>query len=79
VPLGRSGKKQASVRCFTKSGDTVPTERLFCRTSLSPTDPVNSDTALIEVALANIAVADDYADWLLTSYSSLGGDGWSFQ
>ena len=25
-----------------------------------------SDTDLIEVALANIAVADDYADWLLS-------------
>jgi hypothetical protein len=27
---------------------------------------IDSDTALIEVALASIAVADDYADWLLT-------------
>jgi hypothetical protein len=27
---------------------------------------INSDTGLIEVALANIAVADDYADWLLS-------------
>lgn len=27
---------------------------------------INSDTDLIEVALANIAVADDYADWLLS-------------
>ena len=27
---------------------------------------IDSDTALIEVALANIAVADDYADWLLS-------------
>jgi hypothetical protein len=26
---------------------------------------VVSDTALIELALANIAVADDYAEWLL--------------
>ena len=25
---------------------------------------IDSDTELIEVALANIAVADDYADWL---------------
>jgi hypothetical protein len=27
---------------------------------------IHSDTALIEVALASIAVADDYADWLLS-------------
>ena len=27
---------------------------------------INSDTALIELALANIAVEDDYADWLLS-------------
>jgi hypothetical protein len=27
---------------------------------------VVSDTELIELALANIAVADDYADWLLS-------------
>ena len=27
---------------------------------------IDSDTNLIEVALANIAVADDYADWLLS-------------
>jgi len=27
---------------------------------------IDSDTELIEVALANIAVADDYADWLLS-------------
>jgi len=27
---------------------------------------INSDTDLIEVALANIAVDDDYADWLLS-------------
>lgn len=27
---------------------------------------IASDTDLIELALANIAVADDYADWLLT-------------
>jgi hypothetical protein len=27
---------------------------------------INSNTELIEVALANIAVADDYADWLLS-------------
>src|SRR3984957_21319372 len=27
---------------------------------------ISSDTDLIEVALANIAVADDYADWLLS-------------
>lgn len=33
---------------------------------------INSDTALIEVALANIAVADDYADWLLTRRGAVG-------
>jgi hypothetical protein len=27
---------------------------------------IASDTELIELALANIAVADDYADWLLS-------------
>lgn len=27
---------------------------------------IDSDTELIEVALASIAVADDYADWLLS-------------
>ena len=27
---------------------------------------INSDTDLIEVALANIAVEDDYADWLVS-------------
>jgi len=27
---------------------------------------IDSDTDLIEVALASIAVADDYADWLLS-------------
>ena len=27
---------------------------------------INSDTELIELALANIAVEDDYADWLLS-------------
>jgi len=27
---------------------------------------INSDTHLIEVALANIAVEDDYAEWLLS-------------
>jgi hypothetical protein len=28
---------------------------------------IDSDTDLIELALANIAVADDYADWLCQS------------
>ena len=32
---------------------------------------INSDTDLIEVALANIAVADDYADWLLSRRGSV--------
>lgn len=27
---------------------------------------INSDTDLIEVALANIAVQDDYSEWLLS-------------
>jgi len=27
---------------------------------------LDSDTALLELALANIAVEDDYADWLLS-------------
>jgi hypothetical protein len=27
---------------------------------------INSDTELIEAALANLAVEDDYADWLLS-------------
>lgn len=30
-----------------------------------------SDTDLIEVALANIAVADDYTDWLLSQRSTI--------
>ena len=32
---------------------------------------VHSDTELIEVALANLAVADHYADWLLSQRGSL--------
>ena len=35
---------------------------------------IDSDTELIEVALANIAVADDYADWLLSRRGSVGGE-----
>jgi hypothetical protein len=35
---------------------------------------INSDTDLIEVALANIAVADDYADWLLSRRGAVGGE-----
>ena len=30
-----------------------------------------SDTELIEIALANIAVADDYTDWLLSERGSI--------
>jgi hypothetical protein len=30
-----------------------------------------SDTALIEIALANIAVADDYPDWLLSQRGAI--------
>jgi hypothetical protein len=33
---------------------------------------ISSDTALIEVALANVAVADDYPDWLLTRRGAVG-------
>lgn len=33
-----------------------------------------SDTALIEIALANIAVADDYADWLLSRRGTVGSE-----
>jgi hypothetical protein len=32
---------------------------------------IESDTDLIEVALANIAIADDYADWLLSRRGSV--------
>jgi len=35
---------------------------------------IDSDTELIEVALANIAVADDYADWLLSRRGTIGGE-----
>ena len=34
---------------------------------------IHSDTELIEVALANIAVADDYADWLLSQRGTISG------
>jgi len=32
---------------------------------------IESDTDLIEVALANIAVGDDYAEWLLSRRGSV--------
>jgi hypothetical protein len=32
---------------------------------------IESDTDLIELALANIAVADDYAEWLLSRRGSV--------
>jgi hypothetical protein len=35
---------------------------------------INSDTDLIEVALANIAVADDYADWLLLQRGTIDAE-----
>ena len=35
---------------------------------------IDSDTDLIEVALANIAVADDYADWLLSRRGAVGSE-----
>ena len=33
---------------------------------------ITSNTDLLEVALANIAVGDDYADWLLSRRGSVG-------
>jgi hypothetical protein len=33
---------------------------------------VRSDTDLIELALANLAVADDYAEWLLSQRGTVG-------
>jgi hypothetical protein len=35
---------------------------------------IDSDTELIEVALANLAVADDYADWLLSRRGAVGSE-----
>ena len=35
---------------------------------------VESDTDLIELALANIAVADDYAEWLLSRRGSVNSE-----
>jgi hypothetical protein len=35
---------------------------------------IDSDTDLIEVALANIAVGDDYADWLLSQSGAVGSE-----
>jgi hypothetical protein len=35
---------------------------------------IDSDTELIELALANIAVADDYADWLLSRRGTVGSE-----
>jgi hypothetical protein len=35
---------------------------------------LDSDTDLIEVALANIAVEDDYADWLLSQRGAVDGE-----
>jgi hypothetical protein len=35
---------------------------------------IESDTDLIEVALANIAVADDYPDWLLSRRGAVDRD-----
>jgi len=32
---------------------------------------IASDTDLIEIALANIAVADDYTDWLLSQRGTI--------
>jgi hypothetical protein len=35
---------------------------------------IQSDSKLIEAALANIVVADDYADWLLDQSGTVSGD-----
>jgi hypothetical protein len=35
---------------------------------------IDSDTHLIEVALANLAVADDYPDWLLSRRGAVGSE-----
>jgi hypothetical protein len=35
---------------------------------------IRSDTKLLEAALANLAVADDYAEWLLSQRGTLPGD-----
>lgn len=35
---------------------------------------IDSDTELIEVALANIAVADDYAHWLLSRRGAVSSE-----
>jgi hypothetical protein len=35
---------------------------------------IESDTKLIEVALANLAVADDYPEWLLSRKGAIGPD-----
>ncbi|HKV91920.1 MAG TPA: hypothetical protein VJW20_05165 [Candidatus Angelobacter sp.] len=33
---------------------------------------INSDTNLIEMALANLAVGDDYPEWLLSQKGTIG-------
>jgi hypothetical protein len=35
---------------------------------------IKSDTNLIQVALANLAVADDYAEWLLSQRGTVPSD-----
>jgi len=35
---------------------------------------IKSDTELLEVALANLAVADDYAEWLLSRRGTVSQD-----
>lgn len=35
---------------------------------------IKSDTGLIQVALANLAVADDYVDWLLSQRGTVSKD-----
>ena len=38
------------------------------------TSGARSDTELIEIALANLAVADQYPDWLLSQQGTIGKD-----
>ena len=35
---------------------------------------IKSDTELIEIALANLAVADEYAEWLLSQRGTVNKD-----
>jgi hypothetical protein len=35
---------------------------------------ISSDSKLLEAALASIAVADDYGDWLISQRNTIGPD-----